>query len=65
MGQGDAMPCAGRSSPVRPITVVPVCRGCPLWQPLARAGQALQPVAKHDGTRWQCERRQQLAGAEG
>lgn len=60
----DSLRCAGRQSPVRPATVVPVCKTCPLWLPMALAGEAMRPAAKHNGTQWQCERRQQAADAE-
>lgn len=31
---------------------------------MALAGEAMRPAAKHNGTQWQCERRQQAADAE-
>lgn len=57
MQQPDAdLPCPGQRSPVRPLAVVPVCKGCALRRPYAELGPHLPPVAEYNGMRWECAR---------
>ena len=62
--QAAPLPCPGMASPVRPVALVPVCQGCPLWVRFAELDAHQRPVAYHDGTRWVCERRPLLAAED-
>lgn len=56
-GYGGALPCPGRSSPVRPLARVPVCAGCTWLQRWSDLGPHRRPPAQHDGQRWRCDDR--------
>lgn len=47
--------CPGRKSPVRPSTLLPMCRDCKKQDDDAKR----KPPATHDGVTWLCEERKE------